>query len=139
MKNGKMLILTILAALSFQAEAQRGVFVHEAYNSVRKYIHPLRLSQAQVIDWSALNRHFDEQIYLVRNDRYLSQRMRSRRLQHLYNRKNHGLRNILSRRQYDKYRYIRSRRDRDRRNYRGNNRYRGSASNCSVRNGYNTF
>jgi len=151
MKNGKLLILMILVVLSFQAEAQRGVFVHDSYNSVRKYIHPLRLSHAQAADWSALNRHFDQKIYVVRQDRYLSPRMKHRKLDRLHRSKDHRLRNILSRRQYDKFRHMKTRRNRDRvrdrdrvrygddrgSSYQNNsNYYDGGGSSCSTGGGY---
>jgi len=108
MKKGKILIIMILAALGFQANAQRGVFVHESYNSVRKYIHPLRLSHNQVVDWTKLNRHVSTVARNIERDRHLSPRMKGKKIRRLYDKKDRRLREILSRRQYNKFRNMRS-------------------------------
>lgn len=127
MKVGKILIVMILAALGFQMNAQRATFVHESYNYVRKYIHPLQLSHRQVEDWSRLNRATDITINDIQRDRYLSDRAKSRKIEAVLNRQDRRLRNILSRRQYAKFRTLRS-------SYRNNNYDRG-VRNRGYRNG----
>lgn len=121
MKVGKILIVMILAALGFQVNAQRATFVHESYNSVRQYIHPLRLSQNQVADWSRLNGATDIAIRDIEYGRG-SARSKARRVESVLERHDRRLSNILSRRQLAKYYNLRVN-DRNSRFYnnRGNN------------------
>ncbi len=123
MKTGKILIVMILAALGFQANAQRGVFVHESYNSVRKYIHPLRLGHNQVVDWTRLNKRTNAEVRNIERDRYLTPRMKARKIDRLFDRKDRRLRDILTRRQYQKFRNIRIGQRGNRGGYYGDGRY----------------
>jgi len=108
MKVGKILIVMILAALGFQMNAQRATFVHESYNSVRKYIYPLQLSHRQVEDWSRVNRATSIAINDIESDRYLSGRSKARKIESVLDRQDRRIRNILSRRQYNQFRNMRA-------------------------------
>lgn len=99
----------IIAALGFSANAQRGVQVNNGnYSSIRQYIHVLNLSPSQVRDWSDLNRYYEDEFFYVRNDRRLSNRERTRKLEKLYDKRDRDLRGILTNRQYRKFSGLRS-------------------------------
>jgi len=120
MKTGKILIVMIFAALGFTANAQSGVYASNHGNSVKRYIRVLDLSPSQVRDWSKLNTYFADEIYYVQNDRGLSPRAKTRKLNRLYEQKDRDLRRILDNYQYKKYRNLKS--------YNNNNGYGRSTS-----------
>ena len=126
MKVGKILIVMILAALGFQVNAQRATFVHESYNSVRQYIHPLRLSQNQVADWSRLNTATGIALRDIENSRGTA-RSKARKAEGILERRDRKLSNILSRGQFSKYLNIRGSRGNSQNSRYNNNR---SSSYC---------
>ena len=122
MKVGKILIVMIIVALGFQVNAQRATYVHESYNSVRKYIHPLQLSQHQVADWSRLNRDTDIAVNHIQKARGYTDRTRARKIENVYERHDRRLANILTRRQLERFYNMRGRA----RNIQYNNNYTNS-------------
>ena len=94
----------IFAALGFTANAQRGAaYASNSNTSVNQFIYALDLSPSQVRDWNELNRYYEDEFYYVRNDRKLSSRAKTRKLENLYDQRDRDLRKILSKYQYKKF------------------------------------
>lgn len=108
MKAGKILIVMIFAALGFTANAQRGVYASNNNTSVSQYIYALDLTKSQVRDWSEVNRYYEDEFQYVRNDRNLSNRARSSKMDRLYYQRDQDVRGILSNRQYRTFSGLRS-------------------------------
>ena len=109
MKTGRILIVMIFAALGLTAHAQRGAYANNGnFNSVRQYIQVLDLTPSQVRAWSELNNYYESEFIYVRNDRGLSARAKSRKLDRLFNQRDRDLRGILSNRQYRTFSNLKS-------------------------------
>lgn len=109
MKVGRILIVMIFATLGFTANAQRGVYASNSGDYfVQKYAYALNLRKSQIVDWTDLNRYYDDQFQYVLNDNGLSPRVKQKKVNRLYEQRDYDLRKILTNRQYRKLSTMRS-------------------------------
>ena len=124
MKMTKLILLALLTFFTAEGFAQFncGFATRVTYGSnydssnnsfagysskIRFYARELRLSRRQARELHYILRDYSRDVHRVRSDRFLGRRSKRAKIRRLLENREWEVRDLLSRRQYDKYRYIR--------------------------------